>query len=67
LGYSIVPVAAESLRRLLALATDGGPGSLGRELTAIDVVRDEHGRSMDEPRHPDLALADRRPCRRMLA
>ena len=56
-AYSIVPIAAAELRRrLLAETRDGSSEDLAAEaLNAIDEVRDEHGRAMDEPRHPDLA------------
>lgn len=55
-AFSINPVAAIDLRRrLLADTSDGGSEDLAaRALTAIDEMRDEYGRAIDEPRHPDL-------------
>ena len=55
-AYSIVQVPAVELRRkLLALVSDGGPNdAAARYLTQIDVIRDESGAPMAEPRHPDL-------------
>jgi hypothetical protein len=56
-AFSIVPVSAAELRRkLLAATSDGSAHDLAaRTLTAIDEIRDEYGRAIDEPRHPDLA------------
>ncbi|WP_217895383.1 NACHT domain-containing protein [Sphingobium sp. Z007] len=55
--YNVVPVPAAVLRRaLLARTVDGGSAdAAARCLTAIDLIRDEHGVPMSEPRHPDLA------------
>lgn len=55
-AFSINPVAAPDLRRrLLADTSDGGSDDLSaRALIAIDEIRDEYGRAIDEPRHPDL-------------
>lgn len=55
-AYSILPIAATDLRRrLLADTNDGSVMDLAaRALNAIDEMRDEYGRAMDEPRHPDL-------------
>lgn len=54
--YNVVPVPAAELRQaLLARTTDGGPkDAAARCLTAIDLIRDERGMPMSEPRHPDL-------------
>lgn len=56
-AFSINPIAAPDLRRrLLADTTDGGSDDLAaRALIAIDEMRDEYGRAIDEPRHPNLA------------
>ena len=56
-AFSIHSVAAADLRRrLLADASDGGSDDqAARALNAIDEMRDEYGRAIDEPRHPDLA------------
>lgn len=56
-AYSIVPVAAGDLRRrLLAASSDGSAEDLAaRALNAIDEMRDEYGRAIDELRHPDIA------------
>ncbi|MCJ2184060.1 hypothetical protein MTR62_15350 [Novosphingobium sp. 1949] len=56
-AYNVVPVPAAELRQtLLARTTDGGPeDAAARCLTAIDLIRDERGVPMTEPRHPDLA------------
>ena len=55
-AYSIVPVQVANLRRrLLAETSDGSEkDQAARVLNTIDEIRDEHGRAMDEPRHPDL-------------
>ncbi|MEH3122802.1 MAG: hypothetical protein PGN16_12615 [Sphingomonas phyllosphaerae] len=55
-AFSIVPVAVAGLRRrLLADTIDGSTKDLAaRALNAIDEIRDEYGRAVDEPRHPDL-------------
>jgi hypothetical protein len=55
--YNVVPVPATELRQaLLARTMDGGPeDAAARCLTAIDLIRDERGVPMTEPRHPDLA------------
>lgn len=56
-AFSIVPVSAAELRcKLLAATSDGSARDIAaRTLTAIDEIRDEYGRAIDEPRHPDLA------------
>ena len=56
-AYNVVSVPAAELRQaLLARTADGGPAdAAARCLTAIDLVRDDHGVPMSEPRHPDLA------------
>ncbi|MBB4097464.1 NACHT domain-containing protein [Sphingomonas kyeonggiensis] len=55
-SYSVVPVASPELRcRLLHETTDGGPNDpAAAALEYIDHLRDEHGRAIEEPRHPDL-------------
>jgi hypothetical protein len=55
-AYNVVPVPAIELRqKLLAMMTDGGPtDAAARCLNTIDVMRDEHGVPVSEPRHPDL-------------
>jgi hypothetical protein len=55
--YNVVPVPAAELRQaLLARTVDGGTtDAAARCLTAIDLIRDERGVPMSEPRHPDLA------------
>ena len=57
-SYELHPAAVPELRKELFAFTAGG----GNEavlaaacLTAIDELRDEHGRVEDEPRHPDIA------------
>ena len=59
-AYSIVPIPVADLRRrLLADTSDGSSKDLAaRALNAIDEIRDEYGRAMDEPRHPNF-LSDR--------
>lgn len=56
-AYNVVSVPAVKLRQeLLAMTMDGGPtDAAARCLIAIDVIRDEHGTPLSEPRHPDLA------------
>jgi hypothetical protein len=56
-AFSVSPVRADKLRkRLFSMVGDGGRDDVAaRWLTAIDLVRDEHGLPEDEPRHPDLA------------
>lgn len=56
-AYNVVPVPAAELRQaLLARTTDGSPeDAAARCLTAIDLIRDERGAPITEPRHPDLA------------
>ena len=55
--YSVVPVPAAELRQaLLARTADGGAtDAAARCLTAIDLIRDERGMPISEPRHPDIA------------
>ncbi len=55
-AYNVVPVPAAELRQaLLARTVDGGPAdAAARCLTAIDIIRDERGEPVSEPRHPDL-------------
>lgn len=55
--YNVVPVPAAELRQaLLARTIDGGPtDAAARCLTAIDLIRDERGVPISEPRHPNLA------------
>ena len=55
-AYNLVPVPAAELRQaLLARTVDGGPeDAAARCLTAIDIIRDERGEPVSEPRHPDL-------------
>jgi hypothetical protein len=55
-AYDIVPIPALEVRRkLLAMATDGGPSdAAARSLNEIDKIRDEYGAPQTEPRHPDL-------------
>ena len=54
--YDLRPVPAIEVRRkLLEMATDGGPNDIpARYLTKIDEFRDRCGTSDSEPRHPDL-------------
>ena len=54
--YHLRPVPANEVRRrLLAMATDGGPNDIAaRYLNEIDEFRDQLGTSEFEPRHPDL-------------
>jgi hypothetical protein len=56
-AYNVVPVPGAELRQaLLARTADGGPAdAAARCLTAIDLIRDEHGVPVSEPRHPDLS------------
>lgn len=56
-AYNVEPVSAAELRQaLLALTADGGPAdAAARCLTIIDIIRDERGVPLSEPRHPDLA------------
>jgi hypothetical protein len=56
-AYNVVPVPAVELRqKLLAMTTDGGlADAAARCLNTIDVIRDEYGVPVSEPRHPDLA------------
>lgn len=62
-ALDVLPVAATELRKkLLAMATDGGPhDSAARVLREIDRVRAENGGPEDEPRHPDLTSGRRWP------
>ena len=55
--YHVRPVPASEVRRkLLVMATDGGPNDIpARYLNEIDEFRDQFGTSESEPRHPDLA------------
>lgn len=55
-AYNVVPVPAIEVRqKLLAMTTDGGPtDAAARWLNVIDAIRDEHGKPVSEPRHPDL-------------
>ena len=55
-AYSIVQVPVVELRqKLLALVSDGGSNdAAARCLMQIDLIRDESGAPMAEPRHPDL-------------
>ena len=55
--YNVVPVPAAELRQALLARTDDGGcmDAAARCLTTIDLIRDEHGIPMSEPRHPDLA------------
>ena len=54
--YHLRPVPANEVRRrLLAMATYGGPNDIAaRYLNEIDELRDQLGTSEFEPRHPDL-------------
>lgn len=56
-AYSIVPKAVpEMRRRLLHCTTDGSSQDRASVvLTWIDHMRDEYGRALEEPRHPDFA------------
>jgi hypothetical protein len=54
--YQLVPNSCSELRkRLLAITKDGGMAdAAARCLNAIDLIRDEIGQPLAEPRHPDL-------------
>ena len=54
--YDVRPVPASEVRRkLLAMATDGGPHDVpAHYLNEIDEFRDRFGISESEPRHPDV-------------
>ena len=56
-AYNVVSVPAIELRqKLLSKTTDGGSvDAAAHYLNSIDVIRDEHGVPVSEPRHPDLA------------
>lgn len=55
-AYDVEPVSAAELRQALLVRTaDGGPAdAAARCLTIIDIIRDERGAPLSEPRHPDL-------------
>lgn len=64
-AYNIVPAPVSELRqKLLAKSTDGGPTDAAAHcLNLIDVIRDEHGIPLSEPRHPDLTSGKSWPIR----
>jgi hypothetical protein len=56
-AYNLHPVAVTALRKECFGMLLGAPGEAalgGACLTAIDELRDEHGRAEFEPRHPDV-------------
>lgn len=55
-AYELYPVDVAPLRKQLFGLLDGVTAQLAEAcLTAIDELRDEHGRVESEPRHPDIA------------
>lgn len=61
--YNVMSVPAAELRQaLMARTVDGGSAdAAARCLNTIDLIRDERGVPMSEPRHPDLSSGKRWP------